>query len=1343
MAKDKTYNKVQLDVKFTQASTRANLTSEENISVAFGKMSKWYADLKSIAWNGHPTYTSKTSGLYKITVDGTGHVSATAAVTASDLPSHTHNNYLGAAKIGSYWGMTYPDGTATGVSWVRTTRNGIIPYAANTDTTDGNVSSLGTSTWTFANGYINNLYYKDLKNVTVVAGNTADNGIDKMTGSFFFSGDNLIGGINDWVGIQAGSSVDKWQIVGSGTRLLYRQNDTGGTDSADWTSWNGLVTPDSIVGNSGISITKLTNNYGSGDDAYSVDVGVYIGHTNSVTAQTDYNKPYVKYDTEGHITESSHFVHLATGTGGVAGWVKLATMKHIKTYDNTPIELTMSQRGNHLTYRLHILFKSVNGLDPDIDKFVISMDTTDDTAIRAYIIKSATSTWDLYILKRDSYEAIAVSEFNVGKYFPDHMEWTWQDEQTDASVITGGTEATKHCYGLFLQSNTTTGNYRPIIMGTTATNDTTKLNATITGQGFVSNSLFVKPSDGYLYANVLSTTSYLNDTGAQLAQYGLYAKSYKEAALPAGGDYSYSGYVIRVHDGKAADNAGMLLTIGSGGLTMVGGGESATNLSTLISDDQRDSNASRTRLNVGGTLNTAFQGSNEQLILSSDYDIYFLTNCNTIANRKPVVLNSSSQFYPGTTLTGSIGTSSYYWNDAYFNNLYLSNKSILAKASGGVYYRAERTDTGTAVSLGVGDGGVNHGIFSHTFNGWLVYGDDSKVYIRSTLYNPTNVTDYFAIPFFGATPSTGAKAIYNNNGLRYSTREGTTSQPGIARLIIGNGVASTSDANKEGTIRIYSVENGFVDLLAEDSTEANTLKFPALTGTLQIQRNALQYDNSSDFASYSWHKFAEVTINAANDDRHITFLVSRTYRRNVIGILTAHIRTTGTKTFDSAQFEWSMANEGIEPSNFVMVYTDTANTSCKVELWYKQEARYDGWIFEVLKEHRREFVDHGGWTLYSSSGHGSATHTTGTGTIVSKLGYIQNAPGIYHVIGTQTSSTSVWTGKIDISELYDGLTIVYYLPYASTSTSVTLNLTLADGTTTGAVNCYYNNTSRLTSQYGAGSTIILTYWSAGSIKVSGTATTDNRWSRCDYNANSSVTQNFASADINRPLLISYYGVGNTTTSAQIAYRNDKIYANTSEGAIHATVFYENESTLSSKYSLNNQIYALNATSDSATFNGAETLITSLPSSSGTGTPSYQRVTVSKFASVMSEIRTPLLYDNSASTTGTNNIIVNGSASDYTSFTITLGLNDMVNRYTVTIPSGIGVYNFPLIWGGAPTSTGGACHITSAFVQISTATGGLRLIVNKNSLVATMNSDGFSIASNSLALYFVTVVGHKK
>ena len=96
MAINKEYNDIQLDVKFTQASTRANLVSEENISVSFGKISKYFADLHSQAFTGysHPTHTAYSSGLYKITVDSTGHVSGTAAVTASDLPAHTHSDYV-------------------------------------------------------------------------------------------------------------------------------------------------------------------------------------------------------------------------------------------------------------------------------------------------------------------------------------------------------------------------------------------------------------------------------------------------------------------------------------------------------------------------------------------------------------------------------------------------------------------------------------------------------------------------------------------------------------------------------------------------------------------------------------------------------------------------------------------------------------------------------------------------------------------------------------------------------------------------------------------------------------------------------------------------------------------------------------------------------------------------------------------------------------------------------------------------------------------------------------------------------------------------------------------------
>lgn len=100
--------------------------------------------------------------------------------------------------------------------------------------------------------------------------------------------------------------------------------------------------------------------------------------------------------------------------------------------------------------------------------------------------------------------------------------------------------------------------------------------------------------------------------------------------------------------------------------------------------------------------------------------------------------------------------------------------------------------------------------------------------------------------------------------------------------------------------------------------------------------------------------------------------------------------------------------------------------------------------------------------------------------------------GVYYVKGTQTAATGSWTGVIPVPALYDGLTIMYYLPYNG-SGNATLNLTLSNGTTTGAVNCYYGNATRLTTHYNQGSNIVMTYHPAGSISINGTATTDNRW----------------------------------------------------------------------------------------------------------------------------------------------------------------------------------------------------------------------------------------------------------
>ena len=94
---------------------------------------------------------------------------------------------------------------------------------------------------------------------------------------------------------------------------------------------------------------------------------------------------------------------------------------------------------------------------------------------------------------------------------------------------------------------------------------------------------------------------------------------------------------------------------------------------------------------------------------------------------------------------------------------------------------------------------------------------------------------------------------------------------------------------------------------------------------------------------------------------------------------------------------------------------------------------------------------------------------------------------------TNVEAGAALTGVSQDSSLYDGKTIFLFLSYAAGS-SATLNLTLAGGTTTGAKPLYYTGTTRMTTHYGAGSVVALTYVES----VDG-------WRRADYNTNTTYS----------------------------------------------------------------------------------------------------------------------------------------------------------------------------------------------------------------------------------------------
>lgn len=107
--------------------------------------------------------------------------------------------------------------------------------------------------------------------------------------------------------------------------------------------------------------------------------------------------------------------------------------------------------------------------------------------------------------------------------------------------------------------------------------------------------------------------------------------------------------------------------------------------------------------------------------------------------------------------------------------------------------------------------------------------------------------------------------------------------------------------------------------------------------------------------------------------------------------------------------------------------------------------------------------------------------------------------GVELVVGTQTTSTNVWKGKASFAELKDGLQISFWLPYSGNGSAVTLELTLADGSTTGAIACYYSGKTRISTQYYAGSMVRLTY-RVNPTYMNTTIGSNGWWADSNYNS---------------------------------------------------------------------------------------------------------------------------------------------------------------------------------------------------------------------------------------------------
>ena len=94
----------------------------------------------------------------------------------------------------------------------------------------------------------------------------------------------------------------------------------------------------------------------------------------------------------------------------------------------------------------------------------------------------------------------------------------------------------------------------------------------------------------------------------------------------------------------------------------------------------------------------------------------------------------------------------------------------------------------------------------------------------------------------------------------------------------------------------------------------------------------------------------------------------------------------------------------------------------------------------------------------------------------------------YFVVGSSSDTAGMWTGTVDgLTEYYNGLTLLYVPLVAGASNGDTLNLN-----NLGSITIYWTNTSVMTTQFSAGTPIIMTYY-------------DGYFRRADYNANTTYS----------------------------------------------------------------------------------------------------------------------------------------------------------------------------------------------------------------------------------------------
>ena len=471
--------------------------------------------------------------MYKITVDGTGHVSGTDTVTASDLPTHTHL-YAGSASAGgpaTQIATTVTNGTTT------LTKYGIV-FVDDPAVSEGNAARKNNDfRVNFLNGTTSSAGYTELVLGNNKTSTTADNKYGMLT--LYSPGANLGFFKTDTL------SENRTYTFPNNTGTVALTSDIP-TISATTTGSGNAVTSISysngvITGNKGNSFLPLSGGTITNSEwqAFKIkrtgtqSAGVHFENNNGylgAIGMNTVNGPLMRWKTDSSTsynildTSSTSFTQVLT-SGTKIGTIKIdGTSTDIFVPSDTDIHVRQNVSTSTDSYP--VLLGAYHTASPTTA--FSPTQTTDESYLtdRMWLQPSTgrlTTKGDIILYSPDSNPTPGIY-FRRGSYTDSTLDWRIYNNAgllTFERTVEGDAQSwqTKVQFkgdGIYYentklegdtkvsQSASTTANYRPIVLGYTNTTTPSSLAGTVTNQVYVTTNMYAQPSTGTIFATTFN-----------------------------------------------------------------------------------------------------------------------------------------------------------------------------------------------------------------------------------------------------------------------------------------------------------------------------------------------------------------------------------------------------------------------------------------------------------------------------------------------------------------------------------------------------------------------------------------------------------------------------------------------------------------------------------------------------------------------------------------------------------------------------------------------------------------------------------------------------------------------